>query len=104
MTVGMIGELCKNWNLKLSVRMSKGMMLEGLEGTVYEFNINWRQFEHASEFKYRDWDLCPIKARDEVAYRRKVADGRKALGVIRSPWSVTVHGFSMVGPFELVLI
>ena len=39
-------------DLNVNLDENKVIMLEGKEGSLHEVNVDGRQFQHASEFKY----------------------------------------------------
>ena len=69
--------------LKFNANKTKVMVLNGEEGLECEVYVDWIYLEYVSEFKYFGCVLDK-SGTDKAEYSRKVRNGRRVAGVIRS--------------------
>ena len=81
--VGQFAEVCRRRGLKVNGSKSKVMVLNEEEGLECEVHIYGICLEHISEFKYLGYVLDEAGT-DRAECSRKVANGRRAAGAIRS--------------------
>ena len=80
--VGRFVEVCRRRLLKVNAGKGKVMVLNGEEGLVCEVHVYGIRLEHVSELKYLEC-ILDKSGTDEAECSRKVASGRRLVGVIR---------------------
>ena len=85
------GRVCKRWGLKVNVDRSK-VMIVSEDSPRCEVMLDDEQLEQVSEFKYLGY-MLDEKGTDDGECCRKVVNGRKVAGAIKS--LVNVKGLSL---------
>ena len=77
-------EVCTRRGLNVNAGNSNVMVLNGEEGLGFEVHVDGIRLEHVSKFKYFGCVLDE-SGTDRAKCSRKVANGRRIAGTIRSP-------------------